>query len=135
MIYDPKSASNEADSADFAQAALMSKLSADDVAVISEFIVATKDHNNSASDPCHADDLAYLLDMDLAILGADFERFTAYNAQIRQEYTWVLKPIYHFKRRQVLQGFYAKERLFLSDEFYGRLEKQAKENLKRVLEG
>lgn len=135
VIYNPKSASNEADSSHFAQSALMGKLSADDVAVISDYILATKDHINTASNPRHAHDLAYLLDMDLAILGADFDRFTAYNAQIRQEYAWVFKPIYHFKRRQVLQEFYAKQRLFLTDYFYQRLERRAKENLKRVLEG
>lgn len=135
VIYNPKSASNEADSSHFAQSALMGKLSADDVAVISNYILATKDHINTASDPRHAHDLAYLLDIDLAILGANFDRFTAYNAQIRQEYAWVFKPIYHFKRRQVLQGFYAKQRLFLTDYFYQHLERRAKENLKRTLEG
>lgn len=133
VIYDPKSKTNEQDSADFAKQALQGKCSDDDLDVIVCFILATKQHINTAQDPKHAHDLAYLLDIDLAILAADDDRFKAYEQQIRQEYHHVPQCLYRLKRRQILQAFYDKQRLFYSDYFYQKLERRAKANLGRLL--
>ncbi len=67
-------------------------------------------------------DLDYLLDIDLAILGSHPNRFDDYHAQIRQEYTWVNDLIYRYKRKSALKKFYAKDRIYLTDYFYDRLE-------------
>lgn len=75
----------------------------------------------------------YLLDIDLAILGSDFDRFDEYNHQIRQEYAWVNRFIYHVKRKSVLKGFYNKERIYLTNYFYQALENKARDNLKQYL--
>ncbi len=133
VIYDPKSETNEQDSAKVANEALQGKYSDDDLDVIACFILATKQHTNTAQDPKHAHDLAYLLDIDLAILAADDDRFKAYEQQIRQEYHHVPQCLYRLKRRQILQAFYDKQRLFYSDYFYQKLERRAKANLGRLL--
>lgn len=129
VIYEPNSHTNEIDSANFAKTALMGKISQDDVDKICAYIVATQHHQNTL----RFTDLDYLLDMDLAILGADKGRFDEYNTQIRQEYAWVDDTLYHTKRRQVLQRFYQQSPLFITPYFYNLLETQAKHNLGQVL--
>ena len=61
--------------------------------------------------PATADE-AVLVDTDLAILGASFERFEEYDRQIRLEYQYVPLPVYRQKRRQVLERFLARERIY-----------------------
>lgn len=132
VIYDPKSSSNEQDSANKMAADLQGVLSDEKIAVIHEYILATKNHTNLLTGS-HQHDLAYLLDIDLAILGSQPDRFDEYDAQIRQEYAWVNGLIYHTKRQSVLRTFYRKDRIYLTDYFYDKLENQARENLKRHL--
>ncbi|MBT9552193.1 MAG: hypothetical protein IV088_15195 [Hydrogenophaga sp.] len=62
---------------------------------------------------CHdaepeGDDARRLVDIDLAILGADPARFAEYDAQVREEYRWVPNWLYRCKRREVLAGFLAR---------------------------
>lgn len=132
VIYNPKSSTNEQDSSDMMKGELQDILSEQELAIINEFILATKHHINPLTNE-YKHDLDYLLDMDLAILGSSPERFAEYNTQIRQEYAWVNGLIYHFKRKSVLKGFYQKERIYLTEYFYDRLEKQARENLKPAI--
>lgn len=132
VIYDPKSSTNEQDSGDMMKRQLQGILSEQELSVIDKFILATKHHINPLTDE-HKHDLDYLLDIDLAILGSHPDRFAEYNNQIRQEYAWVNGMIYHFKRKSVLKGFYQKERIYLTDYFYQKLENQARDNLKRYL--
>ena len=129
IIYEPTSTHNEQNSAIFAKNALADLLSDDDLAQIHCYIIATKDHINPSADG----DLDYLLDIDLAILGADKDRFDEYNAQIRREFAWVDDTLYHIKRKQVLNDFYQKTPLFITPYFYGVLEIPAKANLQKAL--
>ena len=135
VIYDPKSKTNEQDSAKVANEALQGKYSDDDLDVIACFILATKQHTNTAQDPKHAHDLAYLLDMDLAILAADDDRFKAYEQQIRQEYAWVSEQDYHIGRAKVLQSFLQREWIYQTEYFRQRFEQQARMNIQAALEG
>ena len=85
---------------------------------------------------CHAalpdsDDARLLVDIDLSILGADPERFDEYEVQVRQEYSWVPGVLFRRKRREILQGFLARPRLYETDWFEQRLEAQARSNLQR----
>ena len=70
-----------------------------------------------------------LLDADLAILGATAERYAAYSQAICQEYAWVPEEQYRSGRRQVLEGFLRRERLYYLDEMHAALETQARQNL------
>lgn len=129
-VYEPRSSQNEADSADLAHAALQGKLPAPELARISRYILATQRHDNPEADP----DLAYLLDIDLAILGSEPARFAQYQAQIRAEYAWAPAPVYAAKRAQVLAAFLAQEPLYGTAYFQQRLQAQARLNLQHALQ-
>lgn len=127
VIYDPKVSDNEEQSAE-----LMKKLCTEivDQAQIPKvywWIVATKKHQPSLDS-----DLNYLLDIDLAILGSDSNRFAEYEQQIQQEYSWVEPSIYKIKRAEVLQYFYAMQPLYQTKYFRESFEKKAKHNLTSV---
>lgn len=134
VIYDSKSRHNEQMSADMMKAELSGILDDTSTNIIYQYILATKNHHNFL--PLHdkyKNDLDYLLDMDLAILGSNPQRFDEYQAQIRQEYAWVNCLIYKFKRKSVLKQFYDKDKIYLTDYFYDKLENRARENLKTTL--
>lgn len=126
-IYDPLGRHNEARSADWACEVLVcagaSTLVQDRVRAL---IMATV-HAAIPTDP----DAQLLVDMDLAILGADPVRFAEYDAQVRAEYRCVPDGLYRYKRRQVLASFLARPTLYATELFRGRFELQARENLRR----
>jgi predicted metal-dependent HD superfamily phosphohydrolase len=67
-----------------------------------------------------------LIDADLAILGADDPAYRAYADQIRQEYAWVSEPDYRMGRRQVLECFLARPKIF---DLLAHLEEPARRNI------
>ncbi len=73
------------------------------------------------------------MDVDLAILGSDAGRFHESDEQIRLEYAHVPEHEYRAGRRRVLGEFLARPRLYSTDYFYSRYERQARENLSRAL--
>lgn len=74
-----------------------------------------------------------LVDIDLAILGADAARFDEYEQQVRAEYAWVPAFLFRRTRRQILQGFLARPAIYSTAHFNSRLEKKARDNLARSL--
>ncbi|CDF96585.1 hypothetical protein BN844_0677 [Pseudomonas sp. SHC52] len=79
-------------------------------------------------------DEAVLVDTDLAILGASFERFEEYDQQVRREYLHVPMSIYRQKRRQILEGFLMRERIYTTAPYFDAFEQQARENLARAID-
>jgi predicted metal-dependent HD superfamily phosphohydrolase len=59
-------------------------LSANDVEFVYSLIMATR-HGEQPQESTHQ----WVVDIDLAILGAEPERFKEYEKQVRQEYKWV----------------------------------------------
>jgi predicted metal-dependent HD superfamily phosphohydrolase len=94
---------------------------------ISNLILATKKHVTTDKDG------AVSLDIDLSILGQSEERFSEYEKQIRLEYEWVPEEIFRSKRCEILQNFLNRERLFTTDLFFSKYERQARLNLDRSL--
>jgi predicted metal-dependent HD superfamily phosphohydrolase len=92
-------------------------------------ILATKQHLPS-QDP----DTNYFTDADLSILGADWETYSAYSKQVRKEYSIYPALIYNPGRKKVLELFLKIERIFKTDYFFTKFERQAKENLQRELD-
>ncbi|MDO7896005.1 HD domain-containing protein [Pseudomonas citrulli] len=78
-------------------------------------------------------DEAVLVDTDLAILGASPERFEEYDQQVRREYRHVPWFLYRRKRRQILEGFLARERLYATAAYFDAFEQQARTNLARAI--
>ena len=129
-VYDVRAHDNEARSAQWAGQALRDAGATPEVrARIVDLIMAT----------CHGAvlpatrDAAVLVDIDLAILGSLDARFAQYEAQIRAEYAWVPLEVYATKRRDVLQGFLDRERIYTTDAMHERFEAQARRNLSRAV--
>ena len=126
-VYDLKARDNEARSAAWADQALaVAGIGAEVRERVHTLIMAT----------CHdalpsSDDARLLVDIDLSILGAEPERFDEYEVQVRQEYAWVPGFVFRRKRREILQGFLARPRIYSTDFFFQRFEAQARSNLQR----
>ena len=75
-----------------------------------------------------------VVDIDLSILGAAQERFDEYERQVRQEYSWVDETIFRSVRSRILQEFLARPTIYSTTSFRDRLERPARENLKRSIE-
>jgi len=74
-------------------------------------------------------DAPLLVDIDLSILGQAEARFQEYEAQIRREYEWVPEPAFALKRAEILERFLARERIYSTEPFFSKYEKQARANL------
>ncbi len=134
VIYDPTCSDNELKSAEFATDTLSSYLSTKQCQHIHALIMMTANHQiDTLVDSDKYNDAAYLLDMDLSILGAPWSAYEQYAKAIRQEYTHVADDSYRDGRTAVLQGLLAHPKLYLTDHYYNQLETQARDNIKREL--
>lgn len=124
-VYAPMRADNEEKSAALAVAALSSAgVPREAVELVSALILATK-HDARPTTP----DQELLVDIDLAILGAEPGRFVEYERQIRAEYPLVPGFLFRRKRKAVLQSFLDRPRIFSSAFFNHKLEAAARRNL------
>lgn len=124
-VYKPYRHDNETRSAGWARGFLREAGAPEDrLCRVGDLILATAAHHGE-----DRGDTALMRDIDLAILGADAERFASYERQIRREHRWMPLFLYRHKRAEALSGFLARPRLFLSDWFHERYERQARHNL------
>ena len=120
VIYDSKASDNEERSADYAER-LCEELGIPEGNLVADLILKTKTH-----DPGEDADAQVLLDADLAILGAGETEYQAYAENIRREYAWVPEPDYRKGRRQILEKFLTRPRIY---HFLSHLEEPARRNL------
>lgn len=130
LVYDAKKQDNEEQSALLAEKRLTA-LSVPEaiISLCKEIILATKSHLVSANS-----DVNLFTDADLSILGKPWEQYEIYYKQIREEYSVYPDLLYKPGRRKVLKHFLAMERIFKTDVFREKYEKQARRNLGRELE-
>ena len=134
VIYDPTRSDNELKSAEFATDALSSYLNTEQCQHIHALIMMTANHQlDTLVDIDKYNDAAYLLDMDLSILGMPWPTYKQYAKAIRQEYKHVADDSYRDGRTAVLQGLLAHPKLYLTDHYYSQLETQARDNIKHEL--
>jgi len=134
VVYEPTSATNEADSAALMEERLLGRAAPEMIADARDLVLATASHDVPAEMAADlAKDCALFLDMDMSILGAAPDRFDAYDAAIREEFTVIPDEVYRPRRAAVLAGFLARERLFLTDVYHRSHDAQARENLKRAI--
>ena len=134
VIYAPTRADNELKSAEYAVEALRPYFSAAQCQYIYALIMMTANHKLAECSSAQKNfDAAYLLDMDLSILGASWSEYEQYAQAVRQEYAYVSNIDYRDGRRAVLTGLLAHLKLYLTDYYYDRLEKQARQNIKREI--
>ncbi|VAV99741.1 hypothetical protein MNBD_ALPHA05-1486 [hydrothermal vent metagenome] len=133
-IYDPSSFSNEEDSADLFRREILPIENEDIVHVACEFINATKTHKlPDIADEKVLTDCRYFLDLDMSILGADANEYKSYAKSIRREYSAYDDGAYCFGRTKILESFLRAERIFLTDYFVEKYERQANVNIKNEL--
>lgn len=125
VIYEPSRNDNEEASAQWTRQ-LLQEVAAPPVLIerVTELIQLTK-HSAVPDDQ----DGAFLLDIDLAILGATPERFAEYEQQVRQEYSWVEWPAFCTGRAAILRAFLQRPAIYRTVYFRTRLETQARTNL------
>jgi predicted metal-dependent HD superfamily phosphohydrolase len=127
-IYDPRASDNEQRSADWASRVL-AEAGVDPAACdrVHALVMATR----HAVEPSGVDE-SLLVDIDLSILGAERERFDEYEVEVREEYAWVPGPVFRHKRRQILEEFMARPRIYSTPDFVERFEASARINLARA---
>lgn len=134
-IYQPLSATNEADSADLMIADLTGKVEDATLSHAKALIIATAGHQvPDDADEALAQDCALFLDMDLSILGAPAAQFDGYDEAIRQEYIAIPDDIFLPRRRDIMAGFLERPRLFLTETFHQSHDASARQNLKRLVD-
>jgi predicted metal-dependent HD superfamily phosphohydrolase len=130
VIYELLRHDNEQLSAEWAQSSVL-KAGLDKTVAnrIYGLVLATQHH----AKPDEMD-TKLLIDVDLAILGTQPQRYKEYEQQIRQEYSFVPEITFRLKRAEILQYFLAQPNIFNIPIFIKRYEQQARINLKLSLE-
>jgi predicted metal-dependent HD superfamily phosphohydrolase len=125
-VYHPGQRDNERRSAKLAKTELarcgVERAHVDEVA---RLIRLTEKHR------AHPDDRlgALMVSIDLAILGADTQRYQAYATDVRREYSHVPEKLWRMGRALVLERMLEKDALFPDRDFRDRLEAQARANM------
>ncbi len=128
-VYQPYRTGNERKSADWA-AQFLQDAGAEPALVerVRGLIMATE-HQAIAEDR----DTSLLIDVDLAILGATSDRYTAFEQDIRHEYRWVPYFLYRQKRKEILASFLRRRRIYSSDLFHAHYEARARDNMQMAI--
>lgn len=126
FVYDPHALDNEFQSAKAAGELLLNLGGNPElICRVQELIMATQGHEVMGDDL----DRSIFLDADLAILGADPERYQAYSEGIRREYSWVSDAGYQVGRIRVLENFLQRDRIYYTEQLFDRLESIARTNM------
>ena len=134
-VYDPHSADNERSSAELLAMRASDVLPPESLARAQRMVLATVGHALPADIPAgEREDMAYFLDLDLAILGAAPERFAEYEAQIRREYADIPEDTYRPARAAIMRRFARREQLYLTPWGREKFEARARENMARLVE-
>ena len=131
-IYNPQAKDNELRSAAWAQAVMQAAGAAPDAVQRVDALVMATCHFQPAQAQLPADS-AWMLDIDLSILGAPAARFAQYQAQIQAEYAWVAPADYALRRQAVLRSFLQRPAIYQTATMQARLEAQARDNLQQAL--
>ena len=130
-IYDTRRNDNEQRSANWArEIALLAAVSMEASQRIFDLIMYTR---HAVQQPVGAD-AQTLIDIDLAILGADSDRFVEYEDQIRREYSWVPDNDFQKARFAILNEFLKREHIYFTSWFRDRYETRARDNIGQSLE-
>jgi predicted metal-dependent HD superfamily phosphohydrolase len=132
IIYNVLKSDNEEQSALAAGAFLQqTTFPAFQIITVMDYIRATKTHTGDE----HDDDLDFLLDFDLSILGSAADVYSQYAQQIRQEYSVYPDEVYNPGRRKVLAHFLEKPVIYRTVVFREQYEAQARQNIAAELYG
>lgn len=130
IIYKSTSKHNEEKSAEWASIRLKNlNLKPQQISKVTQHIIATQKHEKSIDH-----DTNCLLDLDLAILGKDWNTYQNYIQQIRKEYALFPNFIYNPGRKKVLNHFLALDEIYKTDRFKSIYETQARTNITKEID-
>lgn len=129
IIYNALKSDNEEKSAELA-AKRMQQIGVNQrrISKCVDQIIATKSHSASVNF-----DTNYFTDADLSILGSSWNAYQAYYINVRKEYSIYPTFLYNRGRRKVLKHFIQMDRIYKTEHFHQKLERQARKNLKAEL--
>ena len=128
-VYDPRSSTNEADSAQVAREALTEL--GEQAGVIDRtaaLILATR----HGAGTCDGDDARLLISLDLATLAAAPARYDEYGAQVRAEYAHVPEADFRRGRAAFMRRFLEQAAIY-PDSRFADYEKRARGNIEREI--
>ena len=126
VVYDPQAAGNEAASAEWARATLPRLgVPTGTVEEVARLVEMTSGHEPPAGDR----DGEVLADADLAILGADSERYRRYVRDVRLEYAWLGDDRWRSGRVAVLTDLAGRDVLYRTATARSLLDARARANL------
>lgn len=128
VIYEPERKDNEAQSAQLAVRDLASWLTAAELAGVVALIDATAHHGAKLASA--TSDVAWFLDCDSAIMGADPERYQQYADGVKREYQHVPSIMYRWGRRRFLAKVLARPTVFHTPWFENEYGERARGNLR-----
>lgn len=128
-IYNPISKNNESESANWAASFLSENQATDDAIQRVQALIMATVHDAQAL----SNDASLLIDIDLAILGAQPQAYGAFEKAVRKEYRLVPAFIYRKKRAEILKQFLSRERIYQNEPFASQLEAQARINLTQAI--
>ncbi|KAB2375689.1 HD domain-containing protein [Actinomadura montaniterrae] len=129
-VYDPERADNEERSARLAARMLAdTDLPASTIDEVVRLVELTVTHAPEPGDR----NGRVLCDADLAILGADPDRYAAYAAAVREEYGFVPEDLFRAGRAELLSSLLALPHLFHTDTARERYEDNARRNIETEL--
>jgi predicted metal-dependent HD superfamily phosphohydrolase len=128
IIYRAISKNNELNSAIFMKKYLSDHLSDNSINFIYDAILSTKEHLLNENS-----DINYLLDLDVEILGQEWDTYNNYRKNIRKEFSIYPNFMYNKGRLDALSGF-IDYNIFKNDEFIELYEYSSLENIKKEIE-
>ncbi len=129
VIYDPRTNNNETKSAEYAVDVLKRiGILPEIINGVYSLIMKTQKHQ----EPDNIEGQIFL-DADLSILGASACEYSTYAQAIRKEYSWMPHEEYQARRKQVLQSFLIRERIYFTDQMFTALESKARQNIQEEI--
>ena len=126
VVYVPTANDNEEKSVEFFKK-FSRGISGETVSFISTLIMSTKTHSASFLEEW------YMVDIDMSILGSDYDSFLEYEHGIREEYWSVEDSRFYPARKALLEGW-LNSTVFNTSNFRNKYEEQKNYNIKRLLE-
>lgn len=130
IVYNSLKSDNEEKSAELAEKRMKQiAVTIDTIELCKKQILATKSHIKS-----NDSDTNYFTDADLSVLGQNWETYSLYYKNVREEYSIYPDFVYNPGRKKVLNHFLSMERIFKTEYFYSKYELQAKQNIQMEIE-
>lgn len=130
IVYNSLKSDNEEKSAELAEKRMKQiSVSIDTIELCKNQILETKSHIKSTDS-----DTNYFTDADLSVLGQNWETYSMYYKNVRKEYSIYPDFVYNPGRKKVLNHFLSMDKIFKTDFFYKKYERQAKQNIQKEIE-